>query len=183
MGDIKIVAPVALFCGVIGSDSVLMDTAAEKLCTNYGSIDIISELIPFDGSDYYADEMGDTLFRRFYSFTDLIKPDLIVGVKLATQNIEDEYSVELGGKMRRRVNLDPGYIAPSRLVLATTKDFSHRIYLKDGIYAEVTLGFSKQGCRYFDWTYPDFKNERYQKFFFRVRRTLLATQHSFASVD
>ena len=174
MAEIKSVAPVALFCGVIGSEPDLMDEAGRKLSASCGPIDITSELIPFDGSDYYEGEMGKGLFRRFYSFTTLISPDLIADVKLATQDIEDEYSIEQDGKVCRRVNLDPGYIAPSRLVLATTKDFSHRIYLQKGIYAEVTLGFGRQGCRYFDWTYPDFKKESYTKFFLDVRRQLLS---------
>ena len=174
MAEIKPVAPVALFCGVIGSEPDLMDESVKKLCASYGEIDIVSELIPFDGSDYYEDEMGKDLFRRFYSFSEFIQPDLIAEVKLATQDIEDEYSIEQDGKVYRRVNLDPGYIAPSRLVLATTKDFSHRIYLQQGIYAEVTLGFSRQGCRYFAWTYPDFKKDSYTKFFLDVRRKLLS---------
>lgn len=174
MGEVILAAPVALFCGVIGSDKALMDKSAEDLCLHYGPIDFKSEFIPFDGSSYYENEMGSSLFRRFYSFSQLISPDQIADIKLATQNIEDNYSVEVSGKMRRRVNLDPGYIAPSRLILATTKDFSHRIYLRDGIYAEVTLGFSRKGCRYFDWTYPDFKLDSYQNFFFAVRKKLFS---------
>ncbi len=174
MAKVKLAVPVAMFCGVIGSDSDLMDEAVNRLCSDYGPIDIISELIPFDGSDYYEAEMGKELFRRFYSFSELIKPDLIADIKLATEDIEEEYRVEYDGKMRRRVNLDPGYIAPSRLVLATTKDFSHRIYLQKGIYAEVTLNFTRQGCRYLDWTYPDFKKDSYTKFFIDVRRNLLS---------
>lgn len=173
MAKINPVAPVALFCGVIGSDADVMAEAVEKLCADYGSIEMTSELISFDGTDYYEAEMGKDLFRRFYSFSDLIQPDHIADVKLATQDIEDDYCVELDGKIRRRVNLDPGYIAPSRLVLATTKDFSHRVYLQKGIYAEVTLNFTKQGCRYLDWTYPDFKKKSYTEFFFKVRRKLL----------
>ena len=173
MAEVKSVADVVMFCGVIGCDADLMEESVSKLCSEYGAIDITSELIPFDGSNYYEEEMGKDLFRRFYSFSDLIRPDLIADVKLATQNIEEEYSFEYAGKMRRRVNLDPGYIAPSRLVLATTKDFSHRIYLQKGIYAEVTLNFTRQGCRYLDWTYPDFRKDSYTEFFIDVRKKLL----------
>jgi hypothetical protein len=75
---------------------------------------------------------------------------------------------------RRRINLDPGYVTAAKLVLATTKDFSHRIYLGDGIYAEVTLNFAKHGCRPFAWTYPDFRAERYWGFFEEVRRRHIA---------
>ena len=174
MADIKPVADVALFCGGIGSDPDLMGESASKLCSKYGPIDITGELIPFDGSNYYEEEMGKDLFRCFYSFSNLIQPDQITDVKLSTQKIEDDYSAECDGKVRRRVNLDPGYIAPSRLVLATTKDFSHRIYLQKGIYAEVTLNFTRQGCRYLDWTYPDFKKKSYTKFFLDVRKKLLS---------
>ncbi len=173
MAKVKPVAPVALFCGIIGSDSDLMDYAVNMLCPKYGKIDIVSRLIAFDGSDYYEAEMGKGLFRRFYSFLDLIPPDEIANVKLSTQGIEANYCVNIAGEIRRQVNLDPGYIAPSRLVLATTKDFSHRVYLQKGIYAEVTLNFSKRGCRYLDWTYPDFRQDSYTEFFLEVRKKLL----------
>jgi len=97
-------------------------------------------------------------------------PGQLAGIKLATNAIEDSMAVNADGKISRTVNLDPGYITASNLVLATTKDFSHRVYIGQGIYAEVTLNFRKGGCVFFEWTYPDFKSGKYTSFFLEIRR-------------
>jgi hypothetical protein len=87
--------------------------------------------------------------------------------------LEDKFAVKSDSGLRRRVNLDPGYVAPDKLVLASTKNFSHRIHLSRGVYAEVTLNFGKKGCVFLDWTYPDFRSGRYTAFLLDVRRKIM----------
>ena len=169
MGELKHAEPAKLFCGIIAVDEDAVARARSELEKHIGEIDIESESMPFDFTDYYREEMGDNLARKFVSFRELIAPDRIVDVKLLTNDIERSNKSSGDGPARRRMNLDPGYATPAKVVLATTKDFSHRIYLRDGIYAEVTMNFRKDGFRYFDWTYPDFRSGRYDGFFKQVR--------------
>ena len=77
----------------------------------------------------------------------------------------------------RPLNLDPGYITPAKLVLASTKDHAHRIYLRDGIYAEVTLSFRGRKWQPLEWTYPDYRRDDYQRFFTECREWLLNCGH------
>jgi len=170
MGSIKPVKLVKLFCGIIGKNREAIDAAIEELCRLFGKIDTRSEVFPFDFTDYYAAEMGEELFRQFVAFHALIYPHKLAGIKVATNAIEDKFTVNVGGKISRTINLDPGYITAANLILATTKDFSHRICIGDGIYAEVTLIFRKNACVFFDWTYPDFKSGKYTPFFMEIRK-------------
>jgi hypothetical protein len=119
--------------------------------------------------------MGDGLVRKFVAFADLIAPEELADAKVRTNSLEEEFAQRSEDDIRRRVNLDPGYIAPDKLVLASTKNFSHRIHLSKGIYAEVTLNFGKKGCVFFDWTYPDFRSGKYTEFLLDVRRKVMDT--------
>jgi len=170
MGNVRQVKPVKTFCGIIATDSKTISRAREALIPLLGKIDNESELIEFNFTDYYEAEMGQGLLRQFVSFHGLMDPGQLAGIKLATNAIEDSMAVNADGKISRTVNLDPGYITASNLVLATTKDFSHRVYIGQGIYAEVTLNFRKGGCVFFEWTYPDFKSGKYTSFFLEIRR-------------
>jgi hypothetical protein len=163
------VPPVKLFCGFIMSDVTLFAPATAALTQSFGAIDLQSDTIPFVFTDYYRAEMGDPLFRRFVAFETLVDPARLAAIKLTTNELETQFAGEQGG---RRLNLDPGYVSMEKLVLATTKNYSHRIYLQLGIYAEVTLGFGKDGCRSFAWTYPDYQTEAYQAFFLQIRARL-----------
>jgi len=167
------VTPVKFFCGLILSDMGLLDRARKALADLCGPIDHEFGPVPFDFTDYYTDEMGEGLQRVFVSFGPLADPAGLRDIKVRTNAIEQGFAAEAGGVTKRRVNLDPGYVAPAKLVLATTKDFSHRVYLGDGIFAEVTLNFQKHGCQYHQWTYPDFKSGRYESFFLGLREELL----------
>ena len=173
MGAVRPEESVMLMCGMIGTDRDILDRARDELVGLYGPVDLASEDFPFTQTDYYEAEMGSGLWRRLLAFRDLIVPGAIGAIKLKTQDMEEAYACRDAGNTRRRINLDPGYIAPAKLVLATTKDFAHRVCLGEGIYAEVTLNFSKQGVRTFDWTYPDFKSELYRPFLMEARRRLL----------
>ncbi|NOZ23041.1 MAG: DUF4416 family protein [Planctomycetes bacterium] len=166
--------PVKCFCGMLAGDVSLFDVAAGRLAEQYGEIDAESETFDFDFTDYYKEEMGPGLKKKFVSFRDLIDPIDLVEIKLATNDLESEIAGQAGGSVARPINLDPGYLTLSKLVLATAKDYSHRLYLGRGIYAEVTLRY--QGGRFVDWpwTYPDYKTPEYQAFFKRLRGIYVA---------
>lgn len=120
---------------------------------DYGPVDFVSESLPFDFTDYYGPEMGSGLSRRIASFRPLISPGQLSRVKLGTNSLEGEHLNNHGG---RKVNIDPGYLAASKFILATGKDYSHRIYLGEGIFGDLTLIFQKGGFSPLPWTYPDY---------------------------
>jgi hypothetical protein len=122
----------------------------------YGPLDFVSETLPFDFTNYYAPEMGKGLWRRMVSFERLLMPDQLVSAKLWTNTQEVQTLNEQG---RRRVNIDPGYLAASRFILATGKDYTHRMYLGEGIYGDLTLIFQKGTFSPLPWTYPDYASE------------------------
>jgi len=166
MGGISSSEPVKLFVGMISRDEGLFDENRSRLVRRCGPVDIASEIFDFDYTEYYRDEMGEGLKRRFISFERLMDPADIASIKLHTNSIEDETASAPG---RRRVNLDPGYLELSKIVLASTKNFSHRIYLHSGIWAEVTLQYVHGGFRTLPWTFPDYGGGRYDGFFRELR--------------
>lgn len=168
MGKIKIPKPVKLFTAVFTNQTELFDSVKKILEKEFGRIDMESEIFPFENTDYYEEEMGKNLKKKFFFFEKLIMPENIVDIKLKTIEIEENFKVE--GK--RKINIDPGYIDLSKIVLSSTKDFSHRIYLGKGIYAEVTLFFKKGIFHPFPYTYPDYRTEGYIKVFTMARETL-----------
>lgn len=173
MGAIRPPRAVNLICGLISNDPDLCTHAIRLLCEYAGPTDEVTDFWPFDFTDYYEIEMGEDLLRQFVSFDRLIDPAELASLKVLTNDLEKRVCDACGlSPTQRRVNLDPGYIATSKLVLATTKDFGHRVYLHDGIYAESTLHY--QGGRWipWPWTYPDYADRRYHPFFDRVRERL-----------
>jgi len=166
MGKIKKHFPVKVFCGLIYRDDRLILEVEKKLSGKWGNIDFYAGPFPFDFTDYYKGEMGEDLKRSFVSFSEIVIPEKLWEWKIFTNRIEEEFSSD--GK--RRVNIDPGYIDLSKVILLSTKDFYHRIYVGNGIYAEVTMHFSKGKYQFFQWTYPDYKTENYLKFFENLRK-------------
>lgn len=164
--------PAKLFCGIIGTNMELITEVCEHLVSEFGLLDAQSEAIPFNFTDYYKAEMGDNLIRIFISFFHLIDPSTIADIKIATNSLEDKFVADTR-TMARRINIDPGYITASKVVLATTKDFAHRVSIGKGIYAEVTFNFMKDGFKFFDWTYPDFKSGKYDSFFLETRNMFM----------
>lgn len=131
----------------------------------FGPTDWISPELFFDRTKYYAREMGWPLHRRFVSFERLIRPLNIVEIKLRTNRIENDHLQD--GK--RQINIDPGYISLERLVLATGKNYSHRIYLSKGIYVDLSLIFYKGSFVPLQWTYKDYASPENIAFFNNVR--------------
>lgn len=178
MGVISNPHAVKLICGILAASEDLLPGARAALVALFGETDLESEIWPFDFTDYYRAEMGSGLLRQFVSFRAPFDPGGLAAAKLATDRLERQFCVAAGEGGARRVNLDPGYITGAKLVLATTKDFSHRLYLRDGIFAEVTLGFKRGGTTTFPWTYPDYASGRYDRFLLEVRSMALALERS-----
>jgi hypothetical protein len=137
-----------------------------------GFVDHASDFYAFGYTDYYEKQMGPGLKRQFLSFHELIKPEHLSRFKMRTNKIEEIIRVESKAK-HRLVNIDPGYLTAAALIMATTKDFAHRIPLQNGIYAHLELLFLKKNVQTLGWTYPDFKTERYHSFFLDVRKSYL----------
>jgi hypothetical protein len=135
------------------------------LVKEFGPADKESKIMDFTYTSYYNEEMGVGIKRQFISFTRLILPEQLPGIKLLTNKMEQDLALE--GK--RLVNIDPGYLSLAKVVLATTKDYSHRLYLGQGIYGEVTLTYAKGKFSPFPWTYPDYQTQAYQQFFREIR--------------
>jgi hypothetical protein len=170
MGLARSPRPVNLISGLISNDPDLVARAVRMLCEYAGPTDAVSPLWPFDSTDYYELEMGEGLQRQFVSFERLIDPGDLAHQKVLSNELERRIGYECGLPAgQRRVNLDPGYLTLSKLVLATTKDYSHRLYLRDGIYAESTLHFENGRWTVWPWTYPDYADARYHAFFEQVR--------------
>jgi Domain of unknown function (DUF4416) len=162
--------PVKLITGLILAQEAPVVAVRRQLEAVYGPIDLETALLPFAATRFYEREMGPALQRLFWSFAALITPDTLAGIKRETNAVERAFAVNAGPGWRRRVNLDPGYVDLAKLVLATTKDRQHRLYLGQGIYAEVTLRFTGGRFVPWEWTYPDYQTPEYLAFFDTVRR-------------
>jgi hypothetical protein len=148
--------PAKLGIGIIYQDKRAVDSVWPTMEKIWGAFDVISEVRPFDYTGYYEEEMGRPLYRRWAFFKELVPQDRLVEIKWQALEIEKQWTV----REKRRLNLDPGLITAERLVLATGKNFSHRIYLGQGIFGDLTLVFSKGTYRPLAWTYPDYKDEQ-----------------------
>jgi hypothetical protein len=157
---------VKLIAGMLGSLPELLDEACGVMAGYFGAVDYRSGLIPFVWTRHYEAEMGAGLIRQFVSFKNLIEPAALPGIKRRTVAIEKIFSSPSGD---RRINLDPGYVEGAKLVLATTKNYDHRICLADGIYAEVTLHYRRGSFIPWEWTYPDYRTPEYIGIFNHIR--------------
>ena len=167
MGKIETHPPVKLTSGFIIAEMEILKEVEQKLIDQFGKIDFESELVPFDYTDYYKPEMGEKLMRKVVTFEPLFHPEEIAQVKLFTNRLESEFFFP--NTTNRMINIDPGYITASKLVLVTTKDYAHRIYLRDGIFAEVTLRYRNKTFVPYEWTYPDYRTETYITIFNQTR--------------
>jgi len=173
MGEIKKHQPVKLIIGFIYKEKAFFDKAKAQFIRKFGPIDFESREIAFCHTDYYEKEFGKDLIRSFVSFKKLISPRELPGIKILTNKIEKK----LSHRSHRRINIDPGYIELSKLVLASTKNFFHRIYLNKGIFLEVTLFFKDKTFQSWDWTFPDYKTPEYIEIFNHIRH-IYANQKS-----
>ncbi len=154
-----------LIVSLVMHDRKLFQKATYALSEVLKSVDMVSSWFPFDKTDYYANEMGTPLYRRLIAFDELIEQEKLVDIKLFTNQVENNF---LRGR-KRMVNVDPGYLLAERFVLATGKNYAHRIYLRGGIYADLTLIYQKNRYRCLDWTYPDYAGDAITGFLQSVR--------------
>jgi hypothetical protein len=167
LGEIKKPLPEKLVIAYIYKEEGVYVKAKEILQNKFGTIDFESERIKFNYTDYYNNEIGSDLIRRFISFEKLIKPEDLSLIKVLTNNIEQQFLYE--NTKKRRINIDPGILSLSKFILATTKNYSHRIYIGNGIFAEVTLKYENKCFTAFDWTYPDYKTQEYREILEKIR--------------
>ena len=165
-------APVKLVCGVIYKDGGLYGEVRRRLEAEWGRVDSESPAYAFDLTGYYEDEMGGGLLRRFLSFEALVPPESLPEAKLRAIELEALIRQERG-VLGRPANIDPGHLTASALVMATAKDFAHRIPLAKGIYAHLEFLFTRTGVRTLDWTYPDLRRQPPQAYFRAVREIYL----------
>ena len=173
MWQLKEPKPVKLIIGILAADRQCLHAAVEAINAKFGRTDFVSDVWPFDKTDYYKDETGEHILRQFVSAERLIAPALLAKIKHKTNKLEQKLAAKLALPLPRPVNLDPGIIEPSKLILASTKNYSHRIYIGKKMYAEATLIFDRGHWRPFDYTYPDYKQQCYFDFFEKVRKRLL----------
>jgi len=173
MWELKAPKPVKLIIGILAADRQCLHAAIEALIDKFGNADFVSEVWPFEKTDYYKDQTGEYILRQFVSIERLIDPGKLAKIKHRTNKLERKLASKLGVPLPRPVNLDPGIIEPSKLILATTKNYSHRIYIGKKMYAEVTLVFDKGHWRALDYTYPDYRQQCYFDFFAKVRTRLV----------
>lgn len=167
---LSIPKPVKLFMGLIIARDVDLEIIRHELISHFGQIDLESPIHPFDHTNYYIKEMGPNLNRCFLSFINPVSPDHLAKIKLLTNRLEIQRGEINGERICRVVNIDPGILSLSNVVLATTKNRAHRIYLSEGIYAEITLIYSKtKGWQPLDWTYPDYRIPSTIEFFCTIR--------------
>jgi len=169
MGKVREVSPAALIAGITYADNSVLKDAVHILEDKFGQIAMQSNEFDFDMTDYYTAEMGEDLKKVFYCFKNPVELDTFPDIKIATNEIELRLAAGDKENPSRRVNIDPGYITLSKLVLVTTKDFSHRIYVGKGIYAETTLRYIKKSFTPVETTFPDYRMPLAIDFFNRVR--------------
>jgi hypothetical protein len=165
MGHAKPPRPVKLIVSAFAPGNELLQEAREALEGEWGAIDFESVLLPFDHTPYYEREFGPGLVRRIWAFEALVDPGDLATIKLRTNELEQRWAVD----GRRQVNLDAGYVSMAKMVLATTKNHGHRIYVGGGIYAEVTLQYRDGAYRPWPWTYPDYATRAYCALFEDIR--------------
>lgn len=165
MGSAREPQPVKLVASLLTGQPALLEQVKEALANAFGPIEFESELLPFDHTDYYAPEFGSGLQRQIVTFEGLVSPEDLPAIKCQTNELERTWSHQ----DRRQVNIDPGYVSLGKLVLASTKDHAHRLYLSRGVYGEGTLTYQQGHFRPWPWTYPDYASAPYCAMFERIR--------------
>ncbi|MDR0306186.1 MAG: DUF4416 family protein [Chitinispirillales bacterium] len=169
MAEIKSVAPVKYFAAILYKEKTYLEQGLASLEKRWGSIDIYGADHLFDVTDYYEAEMGTPLFRRLVSFEKLLCPSLVADMKLGCNEVETLLSVD--GK--RTINIDAGYLDHNKVLLASAKEAGQKIYLGKGIYADLAGRYKAGSYRPFEWSFPDFRDGRYDKELLCIRDVYL----------
>jgi hypothetical protein len=174
--------PVCRFAGLLAGSEEQLAAARYELAQWYGKIDDVSAILPFTFTDYYKDEMGPSLLRQWVRFDALFSPEHLAKCKLETNMAETLLAKQFAPRaadaakvpgVLRPLNIDPGYVHRYKVILATTKDHSHRVYIAEGIYGEVTLHWHQNRWTPWPWTYADYQSETAQDFFQKARTAYL----------
>jgi hypothetical protein len=159
MAEPRAVDPVKQFVAVLWRDAAALDTATHVLQDHWGPIDVAGPDHPFDATDYYVAEMGNGLQRRLLAFAQLVPPDSLAAAKRLCNDLELRLTANRG----RQVNLDVGYLDHNKIVLASVKYAGQKIYLGDGVYADLVARYTRNHYAPFEWTFPDFRDGRYNE--------------------
>jgi len=178
MGQIQPPSDVLTLVAAFSRHEAVLDWAQDSLLQHCGPLLFASPRFQFTETDYYASTMGPDLLKQFFAFSTLTPPDHLPRLKRQTNALEETYARMGGHAEARPLNLDPGYLTPAKLVLASTKDHAHRLYLGQGIFAEITLRYHRGAWQPWDWTYPDYRRADFQLFFNRCRDWLLAQRRN-----
>ena len=165
MGQVRARQKVKLITGFIFRDEGVFNQAQGILKRRFGEIDFQSQTLPFIHTDYYEKEFGKGLKRAFVSIEKLILHENLPQIKILTNKIEHKLSE---GECRL-INIDPGYLDSAKLILASTKDFRHRIYLNRGIFADSTLFYQNKTFQAWEWTFLDYRTSEYIAIFNQIR--------------
>jgi hypothetical protein len=165
--------PVMLVTAIFSRHEEAITWAKEKSKEAWGDILLQSDQLPFENTNYYEPQMGSNLKLQLAAFSKLIDPCSLVDIKLAANELEADYAKCSDHADVRPLNIDPGYLTLGKFVLATTKDNAHRLYLGKGIYGEVTLHFAHREWQHGEWTYPNYREEKYKSFLTQCRNLLL----------
>lgn len=172
MGEASPPSPVLLLLAAFSRHSEALQWARGRAVEAWGAVLLESPPFEFQETHYYDATMGPNLRKVFFTFADLIDPGRLTELKLLTNRWELEYAASARHPEPRPLNLDPGYLTLGKLVLASTKDFAHRIYLDRGIYAETTLYYRGHRWQPHQWTFADYRRDDYQQFFSQARELL-----------
>ncbi|MFC1548520.1 DUF4416 family protein [Candidatus Omnitrophota bacterium] len=165
MGALIDQKPIKLVVSLIFKDDMVIKKTEDILRKKYGEFDSHERTLPFDFTDYYDKEFGKPLKRKLMCFKKPVNKEKIADIKIATNRIEARFRK----KGNRTVNIDPGYITEAKLVLLTTKDYTHRVYVGKRVFAESTLFFQDGTFKPWPWTYPDYASEELISYFNKVR--------------
>jgi hypothetical protein len=171
MGEAYLPTPVLLLIAATSRYEKALELGRQQCEARFGTALALSPAFDFSETDYYTAEMGSDLLKQFWAFH-TIDPGRLAAIKRQTNEWEHEYASLQIHPEPRPLNLDPGYLTLAKLVLASTKDHAHRIYLTSGVYAEVTLSYRRGGWQAFPWTYPDYRRADFQQFFTECRALL-----------
>jgi hypothetical protein len=170
MGTVKDHLPVKYFAAVAHTPGIDLEHVIKEIETIFSPVEITSPVYDYTHfTEYYNQEMGAEITKKFIVFRNVMSPGLLPKMKLAANTLEDKYKIE----NRRPLNIDPGYISEAKLILATTKNYSHRIYLNSGIFGDLHLMFSHKQFQAMPWTYPDYQTPEMLRFFEGVRERYL----------
>lgn len=173
MGACKLPAKVKLVIGLLGTGPEIIQRTRIILGGRFGAEEEVLSPIPFTWTRYYSDELGESPWRSFVTYEDLIDRETLVDIKHFTNALEGE----LAENQVRKINLDPGYMTLGQFFLATTKDQRHRVYIRDGIFVEPTLYFQDGDYFPFEWTYRDYRSEEYRAYFLAARSKFAYQMH------